>query len=132
MKAAGVRKRRGTPEADLQRAVVRWLRLVLPGDAIVHHSPNETGDGSEAARKRQAVLVGMGVFPGFADVVVLARGRVLFLELKSPTGSLSDDQKEFRRRVWAQGLPWALVRSLDDAADALDAFGISYLRTRGL
>ena len=30
-------KRRGTPEADLQRAVVRSLRQILPRIAIIHH-----------------------------------------------------------------------------------------------
>jgi hypothetical protein len=33
-------KRRGTPEADLQRAVVTALRFALPRTAIIHHSAN--------------------------------------------------------------------------------------------
>ena len=33
-------KRRGTPEADLQRAVVQALRIVLPRTAIIHHFIN--------------------------------------------------------------------------------------------
>jgi hypothetical protein len=34
-------KRRGTPEADLQRAVVSALRVALPKGAIAHHCVNE-------------------------------------------------------------------------------------------
>jgi len=34
-------KRRGTPEADLQRAVVVALRFALPKGAIIHHCVNE-------------------------------------------------------------------------------------------
>ena len=33
--------RRGTPEADLQRAVVQALRVALPRTAIIHHCANE-------------------------------------------------------------------------------------------
>ena len=61
----------------------------------------------------------MGVHRGFADLMVLCEGRVLFLELKSPKGRLSPAQAAFRDAVQAQGFGWALVRSLDDALGAL-------------
>ena len=115
---------RRNPEADLQRQIVRALRAVLPAGAIVHHAANEVRGGAEA-RRRQAILVGMGVHPGFADLVVLAEGRVLFLEVKSPRGRLSEAQARFRDDMRAQGFGWALVRSLDDALDALKAHGVA-------
>ena len=118
---------RAMAEADIQRDVVRFLRAVLPAGAIVHHSPNETGAGTHAARKRQAILSGMGVYPGFADLIVLAGGQVLFLEVKTPTGRLSPAQAAFRDAVLEQGFGWALVRSIDDAHVALFEHGI---RTR--
>lgn len=43
-------KRRGTPEADLQRSVVQALRLALPRTAIIHHSANEVTEPGRAAR----------------------------------------------------------------------------------
>jgi hypothetical protein len=112
-------KRGGTPEADLQRAVVIALRFALPKSAIIHHCPNEITDAGPRGAKRQAILVGMGVHPGFADLTVLCAGRVLFLELKSLKGRLSPAQEGFRDAVMAQGFGWALVRSLDDALGAL-------------
>lgn len=112
-------KRRGTPEADLQRAVVQALRFALPRTAIIHHCANEVTEPSPRGAKRQAILVGMGVHPGFADLMVLCDGRVLFLELKSLKGRLSPDQEAFRDAALAQGHSWALVRSLDDALGAL-------------
>ena len=111
--------RRGTPEADLQRAVVRALRLILPRTAIIHHCVNEVTEAGPRGAKRQAILVGMGVHAGFADLMVLCEGRVLFLELKAPKGQLSPAQETFRDAVLAQGFGWALVRSLDDALGAL-------------
>ena len=118
-------KRRGTPEADLQRAVVTALRFALPKDAIIHHCANEVTEAGPRGAKRQAILVGMGVHPGFADLMVLCAGRVLFLELKSLKGRLSPAQQTFRDTVTAQGFAWALVRSLDDALDALADHGFT-------
>jgi hypothetical protein len=112
-------KRRGTPEADLQRAVVQTLHVALPRTAIIHHCANEVTEAGPRGAKRQAILVGMGVHAGFADLMVLCDGRVLFLELKAPKGRLRPTQEAFRDAVLAQGFGWALVRSLDDALGAL-------------
>ena len=117
--------RRGTLEADLQRAVVKALRFALPRTAIIHHCANEVTEAGPRGAKRQAILVGMGVHPGFADLIVLCDGRVLFLELKAPKGKLSTSQEAFRDAVLAQGHAWALVRSLDDALGALADHGFT-------
>ena len=112
-------KRRGTPEADLQRSVVTALKFALPKTAIIHHCANEVTEPGPRGAKRQAILVGMGVHPGFADLMVLCDSRVLFLELKSLKGRQSPNQEAFRDTVLAQGFGWALVRSVDDALGAL-------------
>lgn len=117
--------RRGTPEADLQRAVVHALRFALPSGSIIHHSANEVTQPGPRGARRQAILVGMGVHPGFADLMVISGGRVLFLELKSPKGRLRIEQEAFRDAVLAQGFGWALVRSLDDALAAAADHGFA-------
>lgn len=117
--------RRGTPEADLQRAVVQALRVALPRTAIIHHCANEVTEPGARGARRQAILVGMGVHPGFADLLVLCDGRVLFLELKSVKGRLSPAQRGFRDAVLEQGFGWALVRSLDEALGALADHGFT-------
>jgi hypothetical protein len=81
----GPARKCGAPEADLQRSVV-------------HHSANEVSGGGPTARRRQGILEGMGVHAGFADLIVLSEGRVLFLELKSKHGALRVGQAEFRDR----------------------------------
>jgi len=111
--------RRSTPEADAQRAIVLALRFALPRDAIVHHAANEIAAGDRRGQIRQSILVGMGVHAGFADLIVICGGRVLFLEVKSETGRLRKSQEVFRDTVCAQGFGWALVRSVDDALGAL-------------
>ena len=111
--------RRTTPEADAQRAIVNALRFALPRDAVVHHSANEVTEAGPRGLRRQAILVGMGVHPGFADLIVISGGRVLFLEVKSQTGRLRKSQEVFRDTVVTQGFGWALVRTVDDALGAL-------------
>jgi hypothetical protein len=117
--------RRSTPEADAQRAIVQALRIALPHDAIVHHCANEVTEAGPRGARRQSILVGMGVHAGFADLIVIAGGRVLFLEVKSQTGRLRKSQEVFRDNVCAQGFGWALVRSVDDALGALADHGFT-------
>lgn len=111
--------RRSTPEADAQRAIVQALRVALPRDAIIHHCANEVTEPGSRGQIRQSILVGMGMHTGFADLIVISGGRVLFLEVKSQTGRLRKSQEVFRDTVCAQGFGWALVRSVDDALRAL-------------
>lgn len=119
-------QRRATPEADIQRQIVAVLKLILPKGAIVHHSANETRIGGREGKIQQAILTGMGIHPGFADLLILSEGRVLFLEVKSKTGSLSPAQEAFRDLLVAQGFAWALVRNVDDLLAALGAHGFRY------
>ena len=117
--------RRSTPEADTQRAIVQALRVALPRDAIIHHCANEVTEAGSRGQIRQSILVGMGVHAGFADLIVISGGRVLFLEVKSQTGRLRKSQGVFRDTVSAQGFGWALVRSVDDALGALADHGFT-------
>ena len=117
--------RRSTPEADAQRAILQALRVALPRDAIVHHCANEVTEAGSRGQIRQSILVGMGVHTGFADLIVISGGRVLFLEVKSPSGRLRKSQEVFRDTVCAQGFGWALVRSVDDALGTLADHGFT-------
>ena len=117
--------RRSTPEADAQRAIVQALRVALPRDAIIHHCANEVTEPGSRGQIRQSILIGMGVHTGFADLIVISGGRVLFLEVKSQTGRLRKSQEGFRDPVIAQGFGWALVRSVDDALGALADHGFT-------
>ena len=114
-----------TPEADAQRAIVQALRVALPRDAIIHHCANEVTEAGSRGQIRQSILVGMGVHAGFADLIVISGGRVLFFEVKSQTGRLRKSQEVFRDTVCAQGFGWALVRSVDDALGALADHGFT-------
>jgi hypothetical protein len=121
---------RGTPEAAIQRAIVQALRLALPPGTIVHASCHEVRGSSDRARRMQEIHKGMGAMPGFPDLIVLASGRVLFLEVKTPRGHSSEAQRRFAMAAEGQGHGYAVVRSVADALAALAAHGIEHRRMR--
>jgi len=49
----------GTPEADLQRAVVQALRIALPRTAIIHHCANEVTPAEQSARRSSLAWASM-------------------------------------------------------------------------
>lgn len=57
------KKRRGTPEADFQRALVRDLRAILLPPFVLHHSANEVRRGGREGRIAQGIAEGMGFTP---------------------------------------------------------------------
>lgn len=59
-------------------------------------------------------LISTGLKKGVSDLIVLMPKRVVFVEVKTPTGSQSTEQKEFERLVKNLGFEYYLVRSLQD------------------
>ena len=89
--------------------------------------------GSDRARaaimvkswKRSGLLT-----PGAGDLVLAGAGRVAFIEIKTPArsdllgkkrqgGQLSDEQRAFRDRCEACGVPYFVVRSWEDVESAI-------------
>lgn len=111
-------------EDNLQVDLVRYLRAILP-DCAVHHSPN----GAHMHPRQCAKMKYHGMVPGWPDIEIVApHGRVYFMEVKRPKGPkgsgdyggrLSEDQDGVRFHFVRYGVPYAVVRSLDDAKAAL-------------
>jgi hypothetical protein len=107
-------------EVRLHAAVMRYLRTVLV-DCRAFHIPNGGKRSAETARLMKA----LGTMPGVFDIEILAPGpRTFWLECKSDTGRLSDEQESFRVDLIKMGFPYAVVRSLDDVRDFILQNGI--------
>lgn len=64
---------------------------------------------------------------GLADIMVLAPGgRVVWLEVKTATGTQSDDQITWQAMCERLGMLYAVVRSADEARAVLCKAGIIY------
>ena len=64
------------------------------------------------------IMQGLGSYRGIPDIIAIKDNRVLFLEIKKPTGEQSQYQKEFEDNITSQGGEYVLVRCLEDLIKA--------------
>ena len=107
-------------EDQIHKSVVSYLKHVLPKASIFHHSPNESNGNVAHYSKRKA----MGVRSGWPDLEVFIGGSAMFIELKTPKGRLSDNQKEVGETLRSLGFGVYVCRSIDDVKNALDSEGL--------
>jgi hypothetical protein len=114
------RRRDSNAEARIQIAIVQWIRLVAPQVLAFHPANGGWRSKAEAARFKA-----MGVLAGVPDIVVIAPGgKAHFLEIKTPTGRLSDEQREIMGALGRLGVDFATVTSIDDVRRAFSGWGI--------
>lgn len=104
-----------TPEDRLQISVAGYLDLALPVGAVWFHIANQR----QTSARMGAKLKRMGVKPGVPDICVIWRGRVIFIELKTPTGRVSPAQKDMARWLTLAGAVVVTCRSVDEVSDFL-------------
>lgn len=107
------------PEQALQRQIAQFLAVALDGNSWWSSMP--LGGGG---RLRGAILHGLGVKPGLPDMVVVNDGRAIWLELKAAKGHVSPAQQECHAALARARCPVAVVRSLDEAIEALQQAGV--------
>lgn len=128
-------------EDALHIAVAGYLRAAWPSHLLTFHVPNggERPSVERIDRKtgqtyrfspQAAKLKRMGTIAGVPDFcLLLPKGRVGFIELKTKTGELSIDQIEFRRVCLANGHGHEVCRSIEQVEDTcirwLEAFNLA-------
>ena len=123
-------KKRKNEEFVLQCQLIRWwssyCKTVGVPEFLLWHTPNSAvyGGPQEAREKMGAMLNRMGQRSGVPDVALMyPRESVfpleschgLFLELKSPKGIVSPEQKTILAELERQGYRTAICRTLEDA-----------------
>lgn len=118
-----VRRRPLDEEHQLQVACVRWFRYQFPGMAKhLFAVPN----GGRRDKTTGAKLKAEGVVAGVSDLILMKRsGRygALLIEMKTPTGKQSHEQKEWQMAMEQEGYCYVVCRSLDEFTRTI----ISYL-----
>lgn len=97
-------------EDKLQATITQYFWNTYPERrGLLFHVNQKAKNAIEGARMKA-----MGVVAGVSDLVLIKTGAVLFIELKTDTGTQSAPQKEFERKVTAAGHTYVIVKSLDD------------------
>ena len=126
-RAQGVAKprKRGTPERDTQRAVVKWLRLCgCLVSATINEQRSASDDPAERARYG-AARKASGATTGWPDLTVaLPAGRVVFIELKSGVGRLSEAQRAVHAWLRENGHLVLVATTVEAVQMGLAAAGI--------
>jgi len=114
------------PEDHLQASICQFLDRALPTDAWYCSVPNGSVLAGTPAKRAMQMnkLKRTGLKVGAPDLFVLFMGQFLALEVKSPKGVVSDNQKITATDIRLAGGAYTIVRSVDDVEDELLAFGI--------
>lgn len=112
-------------ESPIQRAIVAYLRAVLPG-SIIHHARNEINKRGKAIAIELAKAKAKGAVTGFPDLIVLPFSHIgpFFLEVKAEGNYATEAQREVHRQMADLGYRVAVVRSVDDVRERLAEWGI--------
>lgn len=94
-------------ESDIQIECVRFFRIAYP-KYLIFSVPN----GGSRSAKEAAILSAEGVLPGVSDLIVVAEGNILFIEMKAPKGRQSRYQREFQNMVERLGFEYRICHSV--------------------
>lgn len=113
-----------------QEAIATYLHLALPDgtywtaiDQGYVRSPNPK-TGALSSEALGALRRKRGIKASVPDWQIIWQGIVVFVEQKTPKGSLSGGQKEMRDMLIANGVIWGVARSIKDMERILLDAGI--------
>ena len=109
-----IRKRKNHLEDSFQRQVVNLLRNYY--HLLVFAVPN----GGSRNAIEASNLKKQGVLAGVADLIVVKKNKVIFLELKVGKNKQSDYQLEFQKQVEDLGHKYFLCYDLDDVIKVVE------------
>ena len=100
-------------EAAVQQEMVVWFRNNYQrkgvDKGIIFSVPNERAGGFMAMKD----LLLTGLLSGVSDLIVVLKGRVIFVEVKNDVGKQSEKQIKFQQQVENLGFEYHLVRTLE-------------------
>lgn len=110
-------------EAGVQRMIRAYL--AARGIESVHVPNGAVLAGDSKARGQQMnALKGQGLKLGFPDLIAFApKGQIGFIEVKSNSGRVSDDQKACHEWLICLGHKVSVCRSIEDVQDTLTEWG---------
>ncbi len=108
------------PEQAIQRSCVDFLRQCAP-HGLAWTAINPVPAKSKAVA---GISKAMGMQAGIPDLLMVWKGRAIFVEFKAPGGRLSPAQRDCQAGLMLAGALVHTVKSLDEFADFLQVLGI--------
>lgn len=97
-------------EEQIQAACFQWHWNTYPTErGMLHHNNNNSVNRIAGNRVKA-----LGVVAGVSDFELIVPGYVIFIEMKTEFGKLSEDQQYFKERVIARGHIYIVIRSVDE------------------
>lgn len=120
-KGTKIKPVRDYAESRIQAASVARLSLL---GVYVLMIPN--GEITDMSEKKYSRLVALGFRKGAWDTILLDRGTNYFfgLEFKAPGGKQSDSQTAFEQVCIANGWPYKIAESVEQAEQAAQLWGL--------
>jgi len=106
-------------EDRLHTYIWRILKFALPDDAVPQSFENRQNGVREGARRKAR-----GCRPGWPDIGVVYRGVTYYVEIKTPKGRLSPEQKMRHTELRAAGARVGVCRSAEEVLAFLRESGI--------
>lgn len=105
-------------ESQIQREIVKKFQ---EAGIFFHSIPNEAAGRDKI---RQALMVALGLRKGVADGIAwlpLSNGvvKVTYIEVKTPKGKQSPQQKAFEYICKFYGVPYMVIRSIEEIDDLI-------------
>lgn len=97
-------------ESQLQEACTKWFWNVIgePYRRMLFHVNNNSTGSVRGAQNRS-----LGVVRGVSDLVFISFGETIFIELKLPGQTQSEEQIDFERKVLERGHRYILCHSFE-------------------
>lgn len=103
-------------ENDLQNAVCEYLELKKYFFWRQNTAPTvQRGDNGQMVFRRMSRYSKNGI----PDVHVLTNKGVIYLEIKSPKGVLSVEQREFQKECIRLSIPYHIIKNIDEVMKIL-------------
>ena len=106
-------------ESQIQKEILHWLSL-QPKDQMFSWRMY-TGPIVRGNPLKGKTFFTPNPCPGLPDIIVIIKGRFVGLEIKQPKGRQSTEQKTFEQCIKKAGGVYFLIRSLNEAIQAIDS-----------
>ena len=114
-------------EERIQQECFQWHWNTYPKlRGLLCYNLNNSRNEVDGARNKR-----LGLIAGRADMTYYFWGRAYFIEMKTPTGSQSPEQKEWEQTVIAFGFEYVVVRSLAEFQNVVEAIHEAHNRKFG-